>query len=85
VKEAYLCDLGRGELIGMAKVEGSDEKEIQKFVNKKIRNLDSVNSTGILEIRENLEDATINEEEALFEEKEEEFIGMRKRDWEPEL
>jgi len=59
-----------------------DEKEIKKFVKEKIRSLDSVNSTGILEIREDLEDLKINEEE-LFEEEEGES-RMRRRDWEPE-
>jgi len=80
VKEAYLCNLGRGELIGMAKVEGSDEEEIKKFVNNEIRGLDSVNSTGIPTIRGNLEDAKSKEEERIIEEEEEE---EREENWGP--
>ena len=80
VKEAYVCNLGRGDLIGMAKVEGVGEKEIREYVNKKIRSLDSVNSTGIFTVRENLEDEKNKEEEKMIEEEEEE---EEEDDWGP--
>lgn len=82
VKEAYICNLGRGDLIGMAKVEGAGEKEIGEYVNKKIRSLDSVNSTGIFTVREdreNLRDKRNKEEEKMIEEEEEE----EEDDWGP--
>jgi hypothetical protein len=66
VEEAYLCYFGKGDSIGLAKINAQmSEKEIEEFIRKNIRSLDMVYSTTTLIVQEGkqLIDEEIEDEE----------------------
>jgi len=66
VEEAYLCYFGKGDSIGLAKINAPmSEKEIEEFIRKNIRSLDMVYSTTTLIVQEGKQriDEEIEDEE----------------------